>query len=114
MSGDRAAVLYAELEHWPEQRQMASLLVDAGLKIKVGQYSIRVECESHFVFQHYGMDVSEPVIEADADSLEQLLMDAKMVSNALAHGGVRHRFEIYFHENKLVAYLHHDWSLEEL
>ena len=91
---------------------MQSLLVDAGLKVKVGQYSIRIDCESHFVFQQYGMDISEPMIEADADSFEQLIHDAKKVSIALSRGGIRHRFEIYNVDNQLVAYLHHDWPSE--
>lgn len=52
---------------------MAEILREAGLRIYVGRYSIRVEDCSHFVFQEYGGDLGDPVIDAAAESAEDLL-----------------------------------------
>ncbi len=93
---------------------MVSILRDAGLQIHVGRYAIRVEDCSHFIFQEFGGDLGDPVIDADADTVDELIRDAKLVSDALSNGGVRHRFEVYCHTgNEMVAYLHHDWPMTE-
>lgn len=92
---------------------MAAILRDAGLHLYVGKYSIRVEDCSHFVFQQYGGDLGDPVIDADADSVEEMLRDATLVSRALANADVAHRFEIYCESTTdMVGYLHHDWPRE--
>ncbi|MBA4018453.1 MAG: hypothetical protein C0483_14900 [Pirellula sp.] len=88
---------------------MAAILRDAGLRVHRGRYSIRVEDCSHFVFQNYGGDIGEPVIDADADSADEMLRDGKLVSKALSQAGMVHRFEIYDYRNELVEYLHHGW-----
>jgi hypothetical protein len=92
---------------------LASLLRDAGLTIAVGQYSIRIEDCSHFVFQDYGGDICDPTIDADADSVEEMLRDGQLVSNVLASSGIAHRFEIYNDQHELSGYLHHQWPLEK-
>ena len=102
-----------ELSVWPTKARMAEMLREAGLRISVGHYSIRVEDCSHFVFQEYGGDLGDPVIDADADSVADMLQEGKLVSNALARAGIRHRFEIYDHRSNMVGYLHHDWPLAD-
>jgi hypothetical protein len=109
---DTSANIEGELASWPTKRQMAAILRDAGLRIRVGRYSIRVEDCSWFVFQHYGGDLCDPCIESDADSSEQMLRDGKLVSDALSRAGIRHRFEVYDHRDEMVGYLHHEWPLE--
>jgi hypothetical protein len=101
------------LAPWPTKNRLASLLRDAGLTIAVGQYSIRIEDCSHFVFQDFGGDISDPTIDADADSVEEMLRDGQLVSSVLASSGIAHRFEIYNDQNELSGYLHHQWQLEK-
>ena len=90
---------------------MAAILRDAGLTVAVGRYSVRVEDCSHFLFQNYGGDLGEPTIDADAESLEEMMRDGTLVSDALARAGIRHRFELYDAADAMVGYLHHDWPL---
>ena len=101
-----------ELSTWPSKAGMAAVLRDAGLKVYVGRYSIRVEDCSHLVFQEYGGDLGDPTIDADAGSLDEMMRDGKVVSDALARAKIRHRFELYDAANQMVGYLHHDWSLD--
>lgn len=101
--------LAGQLADWPSKARMAQILRDAGLRIVVGRFSIRVEDCSHFVFQEYGGDLGIPAIDADADTPEAMLHDGKLVSDALSKARIRHRFEIYDHEDNLVGYLHYDW-----
>jgi hypothetical protein len=91
---------------------MVSLLRAAGLTVEVGRYSIRVGDCSHFVFKEYGGDLGEPTIEADGESVEALLREAKLVSDALARANVKHRFEIYDGQHVFSGYLHYDWPRE--
>lgn len=104
------AHLAGEISNWPPKRRMAQILTDSGLRVYIGQFSVRVENCFHFVFQHYGGDLGEPVIDADADSVERLLSDAEMVSSALTCAKVRHRFEIYGDGDNLCGYLHFRWE----
>ena len=88
---------------------MAAILQSAGLRVLVGDYSIRVEDCSHFVFQEYGGDLGAPTIDADADDPEEMIREGKLVSDALAKAGVRHRCEIYDCHDEMVGYLHYGW-----
>ncbi len=106
---DTSHHIAGELATWPDKDRMATLLRNAGLKVHVGRYSVRVEDCSHFVFQEYGGDIGEPSIDADAGSLDEMMRDAKLVSDALGRAGIRHRFELYDEGNEMVGYLHHDW-----
>jgi len=105
------AFISGELAEWPPKNRMADILKSAGLGVVVGRYSIRVKECSHFVFQEYGGDLEKPMIDADADSVEEMASQGKLVSDALAHAGIRHRFEIYNDNREMVGYLHHDWPL---
>jgi hypothetical protein len=106
---DSAAILYGELASWPSKGELVELLRRAGLDVDVGRYSVRVENCSHFAFQEYGGDLGEPRIEADAATPEAMIRDAKLVSEALTAGRIRHRFEIYDSGGTLNGYLHFDW-----
>jgi hypothetical protein len=110
---DTSAIISGELEDWPSKQHMAAILCNAGLKIYVGRYSLRVDDCDRFIFQGYGGDLGKPCIDADADSVEALLRDGRLVSDALGQAGIRHRFEIYDRHSEMVGYLHHDWPLEE-
>lgn len=90
---------------------MAALLREAGLRVTTGRYSVRVDDCSHFVFQHYGGDLGEPSVEADADTPAGLLREAGLVSAALARADLVHRFELYDEQGTMVGYLHHRWPL---
>jgi hypothetical protein len=107
------ARLAGQLAAWPSIHRMAAILQDAGLDVQLGRYSIRILDCSHFVFHEYGGDLGEPVIDADADTLEELTRDARLVSDALTRAEIRHRFEIYAAADALSAYLHYDWPLEK-
>jgi hypothetical protein len=108
---DDYVTIAGELTAWPSKEQMAKILRHAGLKVTEGNYSIRVDDCSHFVFQEYGGDLGDPSIDADADTLAEMLSDGNLVSEALAKAGIRHRFEIYNVEGEMVGYLHFDWPL---
>ena len=51
---ETAAHLAGELSIWPSKRRLVAILRDAGLRVVVGSYSIRVKDCSHFDFQEYG------------------------------------------------------------
>jgi hypothetical protein len=107
-----SAHIAGEVALWPTKERMVALLSDAGLRVLVGRYSIRVQDCSHFVFQEYGGDLGNPSIDADADTVEDLMREGRLVSDALARAGVRHRFEIYNDSHELSGYLHHEWPLQ--
>ena len=92
---------------------MAAILRDSGLSLYVGKFSIRVNDCSHFAFQGYGGDLGDPDIDADADSVEEMIREGKMVSDALVRAGIKHRFEINDDGDELCGYLHHDWPLSQ-
>ena len=94
---------------------MAAILSDAGLHIVVGRYSIRIEDFDHFVFQEYGGDLGDPQVDADADTLEDMVRETNIVSDVLAKAGIRHRFEIYDDAaddpDAVAGYIHHEWPI---
>ena len=53
------------------------------------------------------------VVRGDADRGEELDAVARRVSGILALIGVRHRFELYSDDERMVAYLDHAWPLGE-
>ncbi len=91
---------------------MATILRNGGLRIQVGSFSVRVQDCSHFVFQEYGGDLGDPSIDADADTVGEMMREARLVSDALARAGVKHRFEVY-DSDTLAGYLHYDWPSQE-
>lgn len=79
----------------------------------IGRYSIRFEDLADFSFQEYGGDLGCPMIEADADTPEELYRNAERVSKILAAARLPHRFEIYTDGEKPLYYLHHEWPLTD-
>lgn len=69
------------------------------------------ESASHLVSRLFGRDLGEPQIDADAESVTEILTNATLVFEALSRIGIRHRFEIC--EDKLAAYLDWDWPSNE-
>lgn len=108
-----SAHIAGQLAKWPSKESMARILSSAGLKVAVGQYSLRVADCSHFVFQEYGGDLGDPCIDADADSVADMMRDGGLVSDALARAKIKHRFEIYDDNDKPAGYLHYDWPIQE-
>lgn len=102
-----------ELATWPSKDELALILSSAGLRVTVGRYSIRVDDCSHFVFQEYGDDIGTPVIDADADSVAEMIQDATRVSIALACADLTHHFAILNENNEAVSYLHHKCPKEK-
>ena len=102
-------IVRGELRAWPTKERMGEVLRAAGLRVTVGVYSVRIDDCSHFVFQEYGGDLGEPVIDADADSVADMLRDAERVSSALALAGLVHSFEVYDEHDSVVGYFHHGW-----
>ena len=96
-----------QLASWPTMDRMAAILRDAGLHVIEGRYSLRVQECAHFVFREY--DMGKPSIDADADTVEQMIQEGRLVSDALAQAGIRHRFEVYDDHRKMCGYLHHEW-----
>lgn len=106
-----SAVICGQIADWPSKGRMAEILRAAGLYVQVGRFSIRIKNCSHFVIQEYGGDLGDPAIDADAETVDEMLRDGTLVSDALAKAGLKHRFEIYDEQDNLVGYLHHDWPL---
>ena len=105
---DTIAVLSGQCSPWPKKAALIKLLRDCGLRTGEGKYSVQIEDCEHFVFQYLGGDI-EPTIDADAENPERLFRDASLVSAALAAAGVKHRFEVYDSDDKLVNYIHFNW-----
>ena len=105
--------LAGELDPWPPRDRLAAALRSGGLRITEGRYSIRVEECSRWSFECYGGDISEPSIDADAETVGRLLEDARRVSVALAAARMRHRFEVYNGHRALKGYFHFDWPRDE-
>lgn len=104
---DPFAILAGQLEHWPSKDELAGILQSAGLHVQVGRYAISVDACERFAFKQYGGDLGDPVIDAGAETVERLLRDAALVSDALASAGLKHRFEIYDGNDRLIGYVHH-------
>lgn len=108
MAGEHA-VLVGELQPWPSQELLESALRVHGLRISAGQHSVRIASCDHFVFQGFP---DAPHVSADAQSVDALIADARVVSEALSLSKIRHRFEVYDADDRMTEYLHHDWPLK--
>jgi hypothetical protein len=112
---DTRSILSGECLPWPAKERLAAALREGGLDVFVGEYSVRVRNTSTFAlsFEHYGGDICEPAIRADADDAQVLIRGGKVVSSALAAAGIRHPFEIYDSNDVLVEYLHFEWPMPD-
>ncbi|QWP75075.1 hypothetical protein J5226_15695 [Lysobacter sp. K5869] len=106
--------LSGECAPWPSKDELVRLLVDGGLHVSEGEYSVRVEGDSNFVFRQCCGDCGDkPSIDADSNNRETLMRDSMAVSSALAAARIKHRFEIYDSDDNFVAYLHYNWPDED-
>lgn len=104
------AIICGELREWPSKDELAAVFRAAGLRIKVGRYSIRFRDMAHFSIKEYGGDLGPPQIEGGAPAPETLAHEAAIVSKVLARADIAHRFEIYREEDEEpVFYIHHQW-----
>src|SRR3954468_10617691 len=104
------AIAYFDIVAWPTKQRMAEILQQAGLRVAVGRYSIRVLDCDNFQFCEYGGDLGDPVLIADADDVAALLEDCQLVSDALAKASVPHRIEIHDADSAESALtLQHRW-----
>jgi len=109
---DGPAVAFGELAPWPSRERLAELLTDAGLRVDLGRYALRVEDCEQFSFSDYGGDLGTPVLDAHAETVERMLRDARIVSDALCRARVRHRFEVYDEAMALRGYVHFEWPVQ--
>jgi hypothetical protein len=105
----QGATVHGELADWPSKDRLAAVLRDFGLHVTIGKYSVAIDDCSHFKFVQYGGDISPPCIDADADSAEEMIGDARLVSDALAASKIIHRIEVCDERGGEVAYLHFGW-----
>ena len=102
--------LFGELENWPPKNEMAELLISCGISVVVGNYSIRLQNFNHFIIQEYDFNGSTPCIDADAETKEQMLKEANLVSECFSKARLKHRFEIYDDNDLLAGYYHYQWA----
>jgi hypothetical protein len=110
---DTSATLNGECSPWPTKERLASALRDAGINIYVGPYSVQVrgDPDFSFSFEHYGGDICDPMIAADASDADAMVRGGKLVSAALAAADIRHSFEVYDWTGRPIEYLHHNWPM---
>ncbi len=108
-----SATLNGECSPWPAKERLAAVLRDAGIQIYSGPYSVQVRGDSafSFSFEHYGGDICDPLIVADAVDADAMIRGGRLVSAALTAADIRHRFEVYDWTGRLVEYLQHGWPM---
>jgi hypothetical protein len=100
---------YGEIADWPSKDKLVAILRDTGLEVHVGRYSVSITDCSHFSFESFGGDLGPPDVDADADTVVEMLKDPERVSAALSRAKLVHRFEVYDEDQELVGYFHYGW-----
>jgi hypothetical protein len=80
--------------HFPEMHRRLALgdaLTRQGLKVSVNRYCVRVLSCSHFILEVTNGNVS---LDADAETVEEAIDNARLVSTALANEQIRHQFTV--------------------
>lgn len=108
---DAGATLHGECAPWPAKEQLASILTKAGFNVDVGAYSVRLCGDPDFSlsFEHYGGDICDPSVVADAIDAVAMIKGARLVSAALTAADIRHRLVVYDGTGQDICYLNHDW-----
>jgi hypothetical protein len=109
LMNEEHASLAAELDIWPTKKSLMDLLTSDGFDVAEGKYSIRLKGFEHFIFRELDGDLGAGSITADHVSTKELVDFSRRVSQTLAKGNIKHRFEVYSGGGELAAYLHHDW-----
>lgn len=103
---NRSPCACGQLEGTFSPEKLGSLLAAQGLNVQTNRYSVRVTDCSHFKFEIFNGDVA---VDADADSVQEMLTNTGRVSAALTGAGIRHRFEVYDHHDTQAGYFHFEW-----
>lgn len=113
---DTGATLNGQCSPWPTKERLAAVLRDAGLEIYVGPYSVQVRNDPDFAFsfEHYGGDICDPMIAADAVDAAAMVRGGRLVSAALTVAGIRHSFEVYDWTGAAVEHMHYNWPKEPI
>jgi hypothetical protein len=113
MQTSRDAVANGAIPQPRTPDEMRRLLSSCGLTPSGGDtHHISVAECSHFVFRENGREGY--LLSADAESLDELLRDAALVSGAFSRAGVEHRFEVYDAQDRLVRTLAYPASAHEV
>ena len=103
---DLSAVTYGQLGFRTAPADLASSLIANGVNAGWNKFCVDVTDCSHFKFQFNGGHAD---VDADADTLEEMVADAKLVSTALTAAGIQHRFEVHNHRDELITQFHYEW-----
>jgi hypothetical protein len=101
MSSEPYAIAYGVLPLQISVSELRRVLASCGLTPSTGDtHHVHVLDCDHFVFREDGK--GSYLLSADAPTVEALLADATRVSEALIKCRVRHSFEVYDHDDRLV------------
>lgn len=105
--------------------QVMTTLAPLNLKqalLEVG-VAARVRHSSHYITGQYlaveddgtilkfeRIEDDEYLVHGDADTTNELISIATLVSDVLSELCFKHRFEIYCPSSEQIAYLHYDWA----
>lgn len=103
---DTAALVAGTIENWPSKDELVGILSDAGIDTVVGEHAVKLRACSSFVFRDFD-GAATPSITAVHDSVHALKDMAGKVSGALAKHAIRHQFEVYDDDGKLVTSFRH-------
>ena len=103
---DLSAVTYGQLGFRTAPADLASLLTEHGVNASWNKFCVEVNDCSHFKFEFTN---GHAALDADADTLEQMIADARMVSDALTSAGIKHQFSVHDHHEELITHFHHEW-----
>jgi hypothetical protein len=104
---------YGACSGWPEQDEMADLLVRHGLAVTKGAFTIKAtDCEL-FTFEDWTPE-GEWTLEGTAARPEVLARDARLVSATLTKAAIRHWLGIFDGVQTQVDYLHFDWPDDQV
>jgi hypothetical protein len=113
----RYSQLAGEIQTDLRMRAFAGQLAKAGVRGEVRESShyvggnyVRVYAGADFTFERVA--AGEYLARGDAESEGQMFEAASRVSKALIDLGIRHRFEVYDAQSRLIHYLHYLWPEE--
>ena len=104
------ASTHGEVSEPSTPAELASALNANGISADYNRTSTRVVDCSRFRFCF--SDGYANCLDAGAENIAQMLVDARLISKAMTNAGIKHRFEVYGHNDRQVEYLHHNWPQE--
>jgi hypothetical protein len=115
MNSDRAQ-LNGELDSGANLSRIADKVRPTGMSIQIresthyteGRYLLVEMDNVEFRFER--ISSTECLVSGESDRVDQLSEAAIRLSQTFAASDVRHRFEIYDGDNRLLGYLHHRWA----